>query len=44
MPSEFGPERPAVAPDASVDELVEDDIVGEVLGHDGQTSVELDAA
>ena len=44
VPLELGPESPAVAADAGMDELMEDDVVGQVPRHDGQESVELDAA
>ncbi len=41
---ELGPEGPPMAPDASVDELVEDDVISQVRRHDGQERVELDAS
>jgi hypothetical protein len=44
MPLELLPERPAVAPDAGVDELVENDVIGKLSRQDDQVSVELDAA
>jgi len=43
-PAELRPEGPAVAPDPGVDELVEDDVIGEVGRQDGQVDVELDAS
>jgi len=43
-PLELDPKGPAMPPDAGVDELVEDDIVGEVRREGGEASVELDAA
>jgi hypothetical protein len=41
-PLEFAPEGPAVSADEGVDELVEDDVIGEVGRKDGQARVELD--
>jgi hypothetical protein len=41
---QLGPEGPAMAADPGVDELMEDDVVGQVRRHHGQERVELDPA
>ncbi len=41
---ELGPKSPPVAPDAGVDKLMQDDILGEVRRQDGEHRVKLDAS